>query len=142
LSYLFFNLNWIPKAGRKCLLRKWKESTKKIQRVQTHKYQQERRIKKLLKSYYMFNNIGSLTTSTSGIITCMKTLQYLREETNVTILNKCPTLKMVFKIQLMAPKSAAVERLLFSNGGLIMRPHRRNMPDSLFEELIMLKSSI
>ncbi|GBP48227.1 hypothetical protein EVAR_96816_1 [Eumeta japonica] len=88
----------------------------------------------------------SSTTSTDGnssTCTDLETLQYLRDEdTSLNIINIYPTIKKVFlRYNTCLPSSAPVERL-FSYGGMIMRPHRRNMSDTLFEELVILKSLI
>ncbi|CAH0405814.1 unnamed protein product [Chilo suppressalis] len=92
----------------------------------------------------MFNDSDSSATSTDGnssTCTDLETLQYLRDEdTSRNILNTYPTIKKFFlRCNTCLPSSAPVERL-FSYGGMIMRPHRRNMSDALFEELVILKS--
>ena len=91
--------------------------------------------------YYNFEDSSSDSTSGQQEHE-VEGIQYLHDKsTEVNSLSKFPTVaKMFVKYNTILPSSAPVERL-FSYGGMLLRPHRRNMSDDVFEALLCIKSN-
>jgi len=72
----------------------------------------------------------------------LEVLQFLEDtRRDMTVLNNFPLVKAMFiRFNSVLPSSAPVERL-FSFAGIITRPHRRCMADSMFEKLLLLKEN-
>ncbi|XP_064461884.1 uncharacterized protein LOC135372092 isoform X2 [Ornithodoros turicata] len=72
----------------------------------------------------------------------LEILKYLEDSrTDIKMLHNFPSVKAIFiKYNTNLCSSAAVERL-FSFGNLILRPNMRRLTDSLFEKLLLLKST-
>ncbi|KAL3287894.1 hypothetical protein HHI36_002350 [Cryptolaemus montrouzieri] len=148
LSYPFFKMQWVPKANKEYIevvvvseVRKIKQEDKKSSQVQ---HTDSDKKKERTASYYMFVEGSDSSAASDNVNTTtidLETLQYLKDEDNtLESFNRYPNVKKLFlKYNTCLPSSAPVKRL-FSFVGMIMMPHRRNMKDELFEQILVLKS--
>lgn len=72
----------------------------------------------------------------------LEVLQYLADKRkDLSVLASFPSIKQIFiQYNTIIPSSAPVERL-FSYAGMITRPHRRLLSDTVFEQLLLLKAN-
>ena len=92
--------------------------------------------------YFSFTQILDNTPPVSDTTKCeLEVLKYLEEsKKDLSVLENFPPVKSLYlKFNAILPSSAPVERL-FSLGGIINRPHRREIGDKTFERLLLLKA--
>jgi len=83
---------------------------------------------------------GATQNFSDATIECIRYLEDVHS-TSISVLDKYPTVKSLFRsINATVPSSAPVERL-FSKGALIAVPRRNRISDKRFEQLLLLKAN-
>lgn len=146
VSHPFFKLIWVPKDHKDAVKKVFIETVKKTASSMKKNSQDSDRTQEKASNHtkYKFDDDddSSQDSTSSKDQVELEILQYLKDSaTELDMLHRYPTVKEAFKaFNTTLPSSAPVERL-FSYGGMVGRPHRRNLTDEMFEKILMAKAN-